>query len=374
MKISFYTRSGISSPSSNYRILQYTKILKTRHSNIFVREMTSNYIYKKHSDSMGKRNRYFWYVIYYLMIQIRMTGYFLYDIFKGTNCIVICRAMSPKVILFINRFLYKILLSKKVKVIWDFDDDIFSSKEITTFEKELLFKRADIITVTNKRLLSLLPEEIHNKVIFLPTTDGCFSNSNPVNLIEKRKYSYQNEIGLLWLATAPSLPNLDLVADLLERSAEILQSNYGKKLVLNVVCNRPYRTDFKYLVINNVMWNKEIAIEYTIKSHIGIMPLYDTQFNEKKGGFKLIQYMSAAMPTIGSAVGYNEDIIKNEVDGFLVDEKTEENKWIKSILCLSTDWDRYQNMSLLSRKKWDESFSFTDNYIFWENIVQSTED
>ena len=56
-----------------------------------------------------------------------------------------------------------------------------------------------------------------------------------------------------------------------------------------------------------------------ISAHIGIMPLPDNDFTRGKGGFKLIQYMSTAMPVIASAVGFNKQIVTKDF-GYLVYE------------------------------------------------------
>ena len=368
-KLIFYTRSGRVSPSSNFRAIQYVDNI----DNASFFPLSSEYLYKKHGNSTGGINKIFWYGLYYAEIQLRIFIYLLFNLCSMPQSIVIQRALSPKMVIAINRLLMKAVYSKCPNLIWDFDDDIFASGELTSFEKKLLVEYADLITVTNKRLLSLLPNEIHDKVKFLPTTDGCFNSYNSLELIEQRRISYQNEINLLWLATSPSMPNLDLVANYLDRAAKILRQRYNKKLILYIVCNKSYRTDFAYLTVKNVLWSKETSVEYTKKAHIGIMPLYDTEFNKKKGGFKLIQYMAAAMPTIGSAVGYNKEIIEDGIDGYLVDESIDENKWTEYIVSLGKDWTQYYQMSVLARKKWDKDFSFEKNLKFWERIVTKLE-
>ena len=66
-KIIFYTRSGQTSPSSNYRILQYVPYIKGDKES---RCLASEYLYKKHGNARTKTEKLFWYSLYYGNIQI----------------------------------------------------------------------------------------------------------------------------------------------------------------------------------------------------------------------------------------------------------------------------------------------------------------
>ncbi len=65
--------------------------------------------------------------------------------------------------------------------------------------------------------------------------------------------------------------------------------------------------------IRNIRWTRERATEEALDSHIGIMPIDNSKMSKGKGGFKLIQYLSVALPVAGSAVGINNSIISDEV-------------------------------------------------------------
>ena len=53
-------------------------------------------------------------------------------------------------------------------------------------------------------------------------------------------------------------------------------------------------------------------------SHIGIMPLKDTEYTKGKCAFKAIQYMSAGLPVIISPVGLNNEVINHGESGFCI--------------------------------------------------------
>lgn len=360
-KIFFYTRSGRVSPSSNFRAIQYVDNIE----DASFYPLSSEYLYKKHGNITGGVKKVLWYGLYYAEIQLRIFIYLFLNLCSMPHSIVIQRALSPKMVIAINRILMKAVYSKCPNLIWDFDDDIISNGEITGFEYNLLVRYAKAIVVSNS---TLVRDEFRNKRIeLLNTTDLSFSKINLVESLRIREKNYQDEIHLLWLATANSLPNLEMIVDDLDDAAEKLQQKKKKRLVLNVVCNKKLETETKYLSIQNIQWSAEIAQEMVVKSHIGIMPLMDTPFSRGKGGFKIIQYMAAGMPSIVSAVGINTEIVVNGETGFAIDGDT--YNWGEQILELSNDWDSYQQYCLNSRKEWNEHYSYNGNLTVWKKLL-----
>ena len=98
------------------------------------------------------------------------------------------------------------------------------------------------------------------------------------------------------------------------------------------------------------------------------MPLPDNEFTRGKGGFKLIQYMSTAMPVIASAVGFNKQVVTHDF-GFLVNEGSPEMTWKDAVMELSSDWERYARMSKNAKDRYDNYFSFDKNKVFWQQLT-----
>lgn len=361
-----YTRSGKTSPSSNYRLLQYVPKMN---GCVKARPLAPEFIYKKHANAKSSLDKLIWYSLYYGIIQLNLFRFMISDIINIPDTIIVSRAISPKVICFVNKFLIKKVFSNAKNLIWDFDDHIFGSKEVTKYEAELLTRYSKKIVVTSEYLKSLLPEYAREKVILMPTTDHDFCFSDIESVIEKRKSTFDKQIELLWLATAPSLPHLQKVMPILDTAANELKTRLGKDLILHVVCNKPIDYDPKYLTVDNILWSRQKAYDMVRCSHIGIMPLVNSDSSKGKGGFKIVQYMSASMPSIVSNIGFNKEIVINNKTGFLIDDDSDKSGWIDAVLKLSSSWDEYLNFSMAARKEWDRSFSYDSNLTLWNEII-----
>ena len=67
---------------------------------------------------------------------------------------------------------------------------------------------------------------------------------------------------------------------------------------------------------------------------IGLMPLPDDPWTRGKGGYKLLQYMAAALPVVAHPVGINNEIVADGETGFLA---ADEPAWESRLLQLIRD-------------------------------------
>lgn len=365
-RISIYTRSGNICPSSYYRILQYQDNIGHKIINNHVFPNRIFYIYGKATGLKRK----FYQLVFYNLIYARTMYFFLRDLIIKPDVIFISRAIIPRVLLLpTHRFLMGELLKRTKKVIWDIDDNIFENKELTKYERILLEKYSTHIIVLSEYLKDILSVDSNKKIYYLPTTDGTFDHADVSSYICTRKKRYDSgEVCLLWLATFTNLPFLEDIVPYLECSAKYLKEKYSKTLVLEVVCNRTLNINTKYLQINNIEWSKEVAIERMKNAHIGIMPLRYNRQTLGKGGFKLIQYMSTGLATIGSDVGYSSDVIINDINGFLTSHDNL-NEWTESVNKLASSWENIEKFGLKSRLIWEEKFSYQTNLDMLKKII-----
>lgn len=71
------------------------------------------------------------------------------------------------------------------------------------------------------------------------------------------------------------------------------------------------------LNIERLQWRREREGEWLRTADLGIMPLFDREFEQGKCAFKIIQYFSAGLPVIGSAIGMNNQVVADGVNGLL---------------------------------------------------------
>lgn len=139
-------------------------------------------------------------------------------------------------------------------------------------------------------------------------------------------------------------------------------------MTLSVVSNFKVDNICENLIVNNIEWSAQGAIEEMCKSHIGIMPLVDSLYSQGKGGFKLIQYLSLSLPVIASDVGFNKNVVSSEC-GFLVDSNSYLTSWEDALLAITFDIETYLSYSRGARKTWEEKFPFDRNLRIWKDLL-----
>lgn len=366
LKISVYTRDGRDASSSYYRIWQYFDssqmhekyIIKSR---IYVPKWLTKAVYNSGDQeflSLIIKG------LYHAFVLVVGVFYFIIDLINKPDLIIILRSIQPKTCSGLIERLYT-KLAKSTRLIWDFDDDIFESKEIGSEEKAILEKYSDTIVVTHDYLKSLLPKKVQEKVILMPTTDGDFQQYNISNIRKKREKSYQSVFNVAWIASSSGIPDIMSVCPKLDDAARLIKSRFQKNVVLYVVCNKSLNYKFKNLALINIKWKRNVANEILKKSHIGIMPLNMNQFSLGKGGFKLIQYMGASCPCVASNVGFNKTIIENGVNGYL----TEEISWEDALVSIASNMKLWQSMSLSAYQTWCNKYSYDCNLNKWIQII-----
>ena len=355
--ISVYTRSGKASGSSYYRILQYQKDIDCKFKN---RIVVPQKLYSNYNKSVGAKRK-FYQVLFYFLAYVRTIGFLIKDIFLKPDVLFVSRAIMPKIMPFPIKPLMKKALKNAKKVVWDVDDDIFQSKEITKQETALLKEYSRHILVTTLELKKHFSEDKHNLFIHLPTTDGDFVGDDIKKLTELRKERYEKgEIALVWLATYTSLPFVEDVVPYLDEGAKIIKEKFNKQLVLEIVCNRPLEAKAEHLKIVNLAWTRELAHNRVQLAHAGIYPVRDTVQAQGKGAFKLLQYMSIALPSISSNVGNVKQIVENGVDG-LVASCENLSDWKEHVVTLASSWKVIEEMGVNAKKTWETRYSYNEN-------------
>jgi glycosyltransferase involved in cell wall biosynthesis len=369
-RITIYVRNKDITPSSYYRIVQYSRFFN---GNVCIREIAPRKIYhaQLNLDKRKRMKKFLLGAIYYLTMVVRASTFLLIDSFFKPQYIIVSKTFCPRYTPLILRALIS-YVAKSFILYWDFDDFIFANNEISTTQKEILEKYSKNIIVTHEFLKSKIKYKYQDKVILLPTTDGDMQGFNEAVLIKERKETLKNEIRLVWVATSGNMPNLIKIIGTLDEAAKTLKKTVNKQLILTVVCNKPLNIDVNYLMIRNIKWTRDVAKEEIFYAHIGIMPLISNEYSLGKGGFKLVQYISTGLPIIASKVGFNQEVI-DERCGILVDDEINNDGWIEAISRISIAdkvWERY---SVSAYERWNKHFPFDLNLQMWDRLLNSKE-
>lgn len=352
------------SPSGYYRIQQYVDRLNIDYQ---VYNISPCNIYKKFLNLKNKSFIKAQYSIFlYILMVIRISVFLTYDLFvRKPNKIIICRALLPR---YLPSHISFMLLKFDKKIVWDFDDDILISKEISKKEFKKLSRLSKTIVVTHDYLKNKVNEHYRDKVYILHTTDGDFNKIDPISILNARKNNFDKEIKIVWTGTAGNLINIEKVIPYLEKASENIFYSLGKKVTLFILSNKRVSIKTSFLSIKNVQWSRKTAVEYISNSHIGIMPLINSEYALGKGGFKLVQYMAASLPVIGSNIGFNKEIIDSTIGEQIIDIE-DSTEWIMSLKKIASYWDTYEGYAKKSKKKWDEKFNYEFNLKCWQQLL-----
>ena len=241
----------------------------------------------------------------------------------------------------------------KKKIIYDFDDAIWLPN---TSEQNSIAARL----------------KFHHKVNYICKWSWKVSCGNVFLADYARKYNQQVFINPTTIDTDYHLPGSNKTSDELitigwtgthstTKYLKLLVPIFlelKKKHAIKVMVISDQPPDWDYPDYEFIEWNKEKEIEQLRRFDIGIMPLYDTIWEQGKCGFKALQYMAIGIPTIVSNVGVNIRIIKHGENGFLCDSQQDWSDYLSKLICSKTE---RKTMGAAGRKTVIESYSVLAN-------------
>lgn len=107
-------------------------------------------------------------------------------------------------------------------------------------------------------------------------------------------------------------------------------------------------------------WNKAREIDDLLEMDFGIMPLFNTDWERGKCGFKALQYMALGMPAVVSAVGVNSDIVEEGINGYICEPLPlgmAEANWRAALSALLRDHSLRLRMGTSARNRIVERYS-----------------
>ncbi len=364
-KVSVYLRNHIDGPSCYYRVVQFIDHIDN--VDFKINDALNIHDFRRNMDEKNRIVKKILQTLFLLKICIRRYMQIKVDLKKNPDAIIIQREMFPRVLPKFFFRMYKKLLSQTT-IIWDFDDSILTSGEISRMEWSLLSKYSNKIVATSDYLLDSVQVEKGKKVA-LPTTDGFCENIDVYAIRDKRVKSFDYIINLVWIGTHSNLKNIINILPHLNDAGMVIKQHH-KNLELEIVCNidaPDLYVKYDGLNIKFTHWTRENAQNAILNAHIGLMPLPNNEFSKGKGGFKLVQYIASGIPVIGSNVGFNKEIVTPNI-GMLIDE---DGGWKKAIVEFSLNFDKWEQSAFFARERYQEKFSYKANLDFWKKMLSN---
>ena len=145
-----------------------------------------------------------------------------------------------------------------------------------------------------------------------------------------------------WIGTSANHQYLRLLESAL---SIVFASNPGASLL--VVSDRdpglalePERVTFR-------RWSEVNEVADIQSMDVGVMPLADTPWARGKCSFKMLQYMSCAIPVVVSPVGMNAQVLSQGAVGFAASSTSD---WVDAITALVRDLAQRRSMGAMGRE------------------------
>jgi len=234
------------------------------------------------------------------------------------------------------------------RIVYDFDDAVYFSKperlgdapdrgrrRIRKFQATCAI--ADLVTAGNA-VLAEAARVSARRVEIVPT--GIETAAYP------EREAVRDPGRIAWIGLPGNLSYLALAEEALRAAAA---THAGVRL--RVISDRA-PGNFA-APVEFVRWSAESESRSLSECSIGIMPLPDDDWTRGKGGFKLLQYMAAGLPTIASPVGANREIVVEGETGFFAETP---RQWQDAVERLLGDPDLRLRMGEAGRRRARESY------------------
>jgi glycosyltransferase involved in cell wall biosynthesis len=245
----------------------------------------------------------------------------------------------------------KTLHKQKKKLIFDFDDAIYLDTAYSR-ENEVqtgnMVKYADAVVVSTPFLEEFALKYSKNVHVI----------STPVDMSPKKEVR-NSPITIGWIGSSSTTVHIENIKSVMEKSIAELTCSW-------LIMGAAYRfIENPHVEFRN--WDKNAEKLFLQEIDIGVMPLLDIEFSKGKGGYKLLLYMSAGIPVVASPVGYNVEIVREGVNGFLA---STEDEWLNAFRKLQSDNELWQRMSANCYQEAETKYSREVTFKKLEKVIE----
>lgn len=358
-KIKVFPQYPIRDASSRYRVYYIGNKLQSDYdvefyhsSSDYVFNRFYRYIFYRPESILKKQVYKFIRFIYYNIIFITRFKDVLFRIHKG-DLILLHRSLVPNGV----GILEKLLIFKKTKIIYDFDDAIYNFPKNRKNLPSLLASSRAVIA-GNPTLLKY--SKSHNKNTYLLVTV-------PYNLNQYAIKRKDDKVIIGWIGNPLNLKHLEIIKEPLEK---ILLEFENVELL--IVCDGQHIPFFSKLKkqVKYVKWSLDNEYNLISTFDIGIMPLIDCSYTKGKCGFKLLQYMYCSKPVLCSPVGVNSKLVKSGFNGY---HATSDSQWYNYLKTFVLDFELRQEFGVNGKGVVDQLYNINKYCMIITKIIQRVE-
>ena len=342
IKVCFLTKYHSNGASSRYRYYNYIDFLDKDIEVSYKPLLSVNYV---ENINKGRRNNKLILFFSYLKRII-----FILNNKKNFDLFIIEKELFP----YFSYGFEKWLL-KNVHYSLDFDDNAKTKyQNINSLKDKIdrLVGSADFVTVGNKWYFNDFSK--FKNLYFLPT------------VVDINKYKFEKDknekFSIVWIGSSTTSKYLSIVEEPLNR---LVDKNIEFQLVIIGGDNFSFN-NARFSVVYE-KWSGETEGILLSKCHLGIMPLYNREWDEGKCGFKLVQYLAAGLPIIASQTVANSDIVKKSKVGIIANTNDE---WENAVEHFYLDFKSGKDYSKDARRTVAENYSYQVAGKYYSNLIK----
>ena len=216
----------------------------------------------------------------------------------------------------------------------DFYDSDYVHNETLVNQTVQYFQK---VTVVNDHLKSYF-QQIHSDVSVLPIA------LDPDPYAIKQDYSIDNETTIFWSGNSENSKNLQHIKSTLEAVSKLHP--------IKIVAFCPEAPNMGSLKVEHHVWQKSNFYELLSQADIAIYPPGNNNETSKgKMALKVLEYMAAGLPIVGSAVGVTP-FLKNKESILFVNSDEE---WQMALLELIKDQSLRMKLGMQANKALEEN-------------------
>ena len=348
MKVLFWVPYPHEGASNRYRVDQYLPALRAKNISYSVRSFWSVPAFRILYTRGNNMKKTLYFIAGTLRRIIDLATIFRYD------AVFVHREAYP-----VGPAIFETLAHLMDKpIVFDFDDAVFlpsSSRQNIFIEKfKFTHKIKDIIAISDRVIagnnyLASFARAYNANVSIIPT---LIDTDKFVRAAAKER----DTVVIGWIGSETTTEFLKP----LEQVFRILVARFPG-LSIRIIGGDPHFDALEKVEI--IGWDLSTEVGELSKFDIGIMPMPDDPWTKGKCAFKAIVYMGMGIPCVCSAVGTNNEVIVDGVNGYLA---RTDDEWIDKLTALIRDRSLRERIGAAGRRTIEERYSlkaYSDRFV-----------